>query len=110
MKTVAIVGVGLIGGSFGLALRAAGFKGEILGVSSAAAVAAGITRGAISADATLAKRRRGPISSTLHNRSIEFFETLDSLARDRTARLPDYGRRQHQNADRAAVPQGFIFF
>ena len=33
-KTVAIIGVGLIGGSFGLALRKAGFTGRILGVSS----------------------------------------------------------------------------
>ncbi len=36
MKTVAIFGVGLIGGSFALALRRAGFKGRILGVSSPA--------------------------------------------------------------------------
>jgi prephenate dehydrogenase len=35
METVAIVGVGLIGGSFALGLRAAGFQGRILGVSSA---------------------------------------------------------------------------
>jgi prephenate dehydrogenase len=34
VNTVAIFGVGLIGGSFGLALRDAGFTGEILGVSS----------------------------------------------------------------------------
>lgn len=34
MQTVAIVGVGLIGGSFALALRQAGFGGRILGVSS----------------------------------------------------------------------------
>jgi len=34
MKTVAIFGVGLIGGSFALALRKAGFSGQILGVSS----------------------------------------------------------------------------
>src|SRR5436305_14080583 len=34
MKTVAIFGVGLIGGSFALALRRAGFAGRILGVSS----------------------------------------------------------------------------
>jgi prephenate dehydrogenase len=33
MNTVAIVGVGLIGGSFALALRKAGFRGRILGVS-----------------------------------------------------------------------------
>ncbi|HEU0140874.1 MAG TPA: prephenate dehydrogenase, partial [Bryobacteraceae bacterium] len=34
MQTVAIIGVGLIGGSFALALRKAGFAGTILGVSS----------------------------------------------------------------------------
>lgn len=34
MKTVAIFGVGLIGGSFALALRKAGFSGRIVGVSS----------------------------------------------------------------------------
>ncbi len=34
METVAVFGVGLIGGSFALALRQAGFKGAILGVSS----------------------------------------------------------------------------
>lgn len=34
METVAVFGVGLIGGSFALALRQAGFKGTILGVSS----------------------------------------------------------------------------
>lgn len=34
MQTVAIFGVGLIGGSFALALRKAGFEGRIIGVSS----------------------------------------------------------------------------
>jgi len=34
METVAIVGVGLIGGSFALGLRWCGFKGRIIGVSS----------------------------------------------------------------------------
>lgn len=34
MQTVAIFGVGLIGGSFALALRKAGFAGRIIGVSS----------------------------------------------------------------------------
>lgn len=40
MKTVAIVGVGLIGGSFALALRASGFAGKIIGVSSAETIRA----------------------------------------------------------------------
>jgi len=38
VKTVAIFGAGLIGGSFALALKRAGFTGEILGVSSNAAL------------------------------------------------------------------------
>jgi prephenate dehydrogenase len=53
MQSVAIVGVGLIGASFGLALRKAGFAGEITGVSSAPAIAEGLERGAISREATL---------------------------------------------------------
>ncbi len=53
MKTVAIAGVGLIGGSFGLALRSAGFAGEILGVSSRPAIEAALRLGAISRPATL---------------------------------------------------------
>src|SRR5579871_2010501 len=47
METVAIVGVGLIGASFGLALKKAGFHGSILGVSSDAAVREGLACGAI---------------------------------------------------------------
>jgi prephenate dehydrogenase len=53
METVAIVGVGLIGASFGLALRKSGFTGEIIGVSSERAIAGGLARGAISSSATL---------------------------------------------------------
>ena len=53
MKTVAIVGVGLIGGSFGLALKKAGFAGEIIGVSSQRAVQAGMRAGAISRSVSL---------------------------------------------------------
>lgn len=53
MNTVAIAGVGLIGGSFGLALRKAGFEGEIVGVSSQRSIEAGKRTGAISRSATL---------------------------------------------------------
>ncbi len=56
MKTVAIVGAGLIGASFGLALRKAGFDGAILGVSSERAIARGAsTAGAIDRGAPLAE-------------------------------------------------------
>ncbi|HYI93140.1 MAG TPA: prephenate dehydrogenase/arogenate dehydrogenase family protein [Bryobacteraceae bacterium] len=47
MESVAIVGVGLIGGSFGLALRAAGFKGRIAGVSSPQTIEQAIALAAI---------------------------------------------------------------
>jgi len=44
MNEVAIVGVGLIGGSFALALRSAGFIGRITGVSSPGAIADALNR------------------------------------------------------------------
>ena len=47
MNTVAIFGVGLIGGSFALALRKAGFAGRILGVSSAETIRQAIELGVI---------------------------------------------------------------
>lgn len=53
METVAIVGVGLIGGSFGLALKSAGFRGRILGVSSPQTVEKALRRGAIDEGASL---------------------------------------------------------
>jgi prephenate dehydrogenase len=47
MKHVVIVGTGLIGASFGLALRKAGYKGAITGVSSPRAAADALAAGAI---------------------------------------------------------------
>lgn len=55
MNCVAIVGTGLIGASFGLALRRAGFDGSILGVSSERAIADAVAAGAIDRGATLAE-------------------------------------------------------
>ena len=46
-RVVTVAGVGLIGGSFALALRQAGFAGKIIGVSSPATVKAALERGAI---------------------------------------------------------------
>ena len=59
MQTVAIFGVGLIGGSFGLALKKAGFQGTIVGVSSEATLRAALERGAIDEAAPLADAARG---------------------------------------------------
>ncbi|MBZ5578665.1 MAG: prephenate dehydrogenase/arogenate dehydrogenase family protein [Acidobacteriia bacterium] len=55
MNNVAIVGTGLIGASFGLALRQAGFGGPIVGVSSERAVAEAVAAGAIDRGAPLAE-------------------------------------------------------
>jgi prephenate dehydrogenase len=48
INTVAIVGLGLIGGSFGLALRKAGFAGEILGMCDPPYAERALEMGAIS--------------------------------------------------------------
>lgn len=53
MKTVAIAGVGLIGGSFALAIRRAGFSGPILGVSSPSTIAEALELGVITEGVTL---------------------------------------------------------
>src|SRR5450755_3893412 len=53
MKNVVIVGTGLIGASFGLALRQAGFAGAITGVSSPGAIADAVSAGAIDRGASL---------------------------------------------------------
>lgn len=53
MKRIAIVGTGLIGASFGLALRKAGFDGSIVGVSSPPAIADAVAAGAIDSGAPL---------------------------------------------------------
>jgi prephenate dehydrogenase len=53
MRSIAIIGVGLIGSSFALALRKAGFNGPIIGVSSERSIEAGIKAGAIDRGVTL---------------------------------------------------------
>jgi prephenate dehydrogenase len=53
MDNVVIVGTGLIGASFGLAMRKAGYKGRITGVSSAPAIADAVAVGAIGGGASL---------------------------------------------------------
>jgi prephenate dehydrogenase len=47
VDSIAIAGVGLIGGSFALAVRQAGFRGEIVGVSSPATIAKAVAMGVI---------------------------------------------------------------
>jgi prephenate dehydrogenase len=74
----------LIGASFGLALRQAGFDGEILGVSSARAVESAIAAGAIDRAAPLAEAVESAglvfLSSTI-GRILDTLRHLDPLVR-----------------------------
>ena len=93
MRRVAIVGVGLIGASFGLALRKSGFTGSIVGVSSARSIAAARERGAIDEGTTLEEAAASsdliflsqPISGI-----VETLKDLDPLVR-RGALVTDAG-------------------
>ena len=87
MNTVTIVGVGLIGGSFGLALRAAGFEGDLIGVSSRAALEAGLKAGAITHCANL--REAAAAADLIYlaqpvDRILSTIEELQSLVRPHT--------------------------
>jgi prephenate dehydrogenase len=84
MKTIAIAGTGLIGASFGLALRKAGFSGEILGVSSERAIADAAAAGAIDRGASLAEAAGAAdlifLSQTI-GRIVDTLRHLDPLAK-----------------------------
>jgi prephenate dehydrogenase len=97
MDTVAIVGVGLIGGSFGLALRHAGFAGTVLGVSSEAAIRAALERGAIDRGATLeeaAARADLVYLAQPIGRIMDTLRHLDPLVRPE-ALVTDAGSTKH---------------
>ena len=104
IDTVAIVGVGLIGGSFGLALRAIGFTGRILGVSSPSALAAGYAVGAIDSDATL--EQAAATADLLYlaqpvDRILSTLDQLQKLARPGTL-ITDAGSTKHAIVTKAA--------
>jgi len=110
MQTVAIFGVGLIGGSFGLAIKKAGFQGEVLGVSSertiAEALAAGvIDRGVTMQDACAAADLiylAQPISGIL-----QLIPALNELVRE-DALITDAGSTKFAIVEQAAktLPRG----
>ena len=84
MRSVAIVGTGLIGASFGLALRRAGFQGSITGVSGAPALAEAVRIGAVDRSAPLAEAVAGSdlifLSQTI-GRILDSIRKLDPLVR-----------------------------
>lgn len=78
-SVVSVVGVGLMGGSFALALRKAGFRGKIIGVSSPATIQAAIERRVI--DEALPLRDAAAQSDLIYlAQPIErILETLDEI-------------------------------
>ena len=79
MATVAIAGVGLIGGSFALALRKAGFKGRILGVSSERTLRQALDLGIVDEAATLAGAAARADLLYLSQPILRILEMLDEL-------------------------------
>jgi prephenate dehydrogenase len=103
MKHVAIIGTGLIGASFGLALRKAGFDGAIVGVSSAGAIADALAAGAINRGASLAEAV-GPadlvfLSQTI-GRILDTIRHLDALVQPE-ALITDAGSTKCEIVDAA---------
>src|SRR5262249_35867358 len=104
VNTVSIVGVGLIGGSFALALRKAGFSGRIIGVSSARTLAAALERGVI--DEALPLEQAAAVSDLVYlSQPIEQILTtlpaLDAHVRP-GALVTDAGSTKHSIVERAA--------
>lgn len=97
MRTVAIVGVGLIGGSFGLAMRKAGFQGNILGVSSERSIGQAVERGAIDRGATLAEAGAEADLIFLSQPILGIIETI--------GKLEDFVRRDALVTDAGSTKQ-----
>jgi prephenate dehydrogenase len=78
-NTISIVGVGLIGGSFALALRKAGFSGRIIGVSSPETIRTALDHGVI--DLALPLQEAAAQSELIYlAQPIErILETLDEI-------------------------------
>lgn len=78
MQVVAVVGVGLIGGSFALALRKAGFRGRLIGVSSPATIQEALRLGVIDEELPL---EEAAAQSDLIYLSQPILRILDTIRR-----------------------------
>jgi prephenate dehydrogenase len=110
LKSVAIVGTGLIGASFGLALRRAGFDGTILGVSSEGALAGAVAAGAVDRGASLESALGGAdlvfLSQTI-GRILDTVRHIDPLLKA-GALVTDAGSTKCEIVDvaRGAITRG----
>jgi prephenate dehydrogenase len=105
VNTVCIAGVGLIGGSFALALRQAGFTGRIIGVSSQPAIDAALALGVI--DEALPLAEAAAVSDFIYlaqpiERILETIGVIDAHARS-GALITDAGSTKVAIVNRAAA-------
>ncbi|MGB6946758.1 MAG: prephenate dehydrogenase/arogenate dehydrogenase family protein [Bryobacteraceae bacterium] len=104
METVAIFGVGLIGGSFALALRRAGFAGRIIGVSSddtiRAAIALNIIEEALAPEDAAARADLLYLAQPIH-KIISSLSALNDWVKPE-ALITDAGSTKQAITDRAS--------
>ncbi|HEY1759616.1 MAG TPA: prephenate dehydrogenase/arogenate dehydrogenase family protein [Bryobacteraceae bacterium] len=105
MNSVSIVGVGLIGGSFALALREAGFEGRIIGVSSQPAIDSALALGVI--DETLPPSEAVALSDFIYlaqpiERILQTIDLIDEYASP-GALITDAGSTKVAIVNRAAA-------
>ena len=104
METVAIFGVGLIGGSFALAIRKAGFAGRIIGVSSddtvRAALALHVIDEALPPDEAAAQADLLYLAQPIH-RIIDSLAELDAWVKP-GALITDAGSTKQAIVERAS--------
>jgi prephenate dehydrogenase len=103
MRIVAIAGVGLIGGSFALALRKAGFQGRIIGVSSERTIAEAIRLGVIDEGATLERAEAEADVIYLAQPILQIIDVLERLKPKPGALVTDAGSTKRQIAAAAAA-------
>jgi prephenate dehydrogenase len=106
VNTVAIAGVGLIGGSFALALRKAGFQGRIIGVSSPATVQKALALGVIDQSMGLQEAAGAADLVYLAQPISQILDTLDVL--DTGAIVTDAGSTKAVICERARKLKRFV--
>lgn len=106
MKTIAIAGVGLIGGSFALALRKAGFPGKIIGVSSPGTVEKALALGVIDQAMMLPEAAAAADLIYLSQPISQILATLDVLETD--ALVTDAGSTKAVICERGRRLQRFV--
>jgi prephenate dehydrogenase len=103
-RVVTVAGVGLIGGSFALALRKAGFQGRIIGVSSRSTIRAAFERGVI--DEALPLAEAATQSDVIYlaqpiEKILETLNVIDAAVRPGTL-ITDAGSTKRVIVERAA--------